>query len=482
MRASTVKTRFAPSPTGRLHLGNARTALFNALLAQSAAGVFLLRIEDSDALRSREEYLRGIVEDLEWLGLAWQEGEGRGGACAPYRQSQRGAIYGTYFERLERAASAYPCFCSAAELERVRAAQLAAGEPPRYPGTCARLSAHEVAMRRERGERAALRFRVPPNADIDFDDLVRGPQRFSTGHLGDFIIRRADGSPSFLFSNAVDDALMGITHVLRGEDHLANTPRQILLLGALELAVPAYGHLPMIVGAGGAPLSKRAGSAALAELRVQGYLPGAVVNYLARLGHPYPDGALLELAELAREFHCDRLARAPARFDAAQLLFWQRQALARCGDETVWGWMGPEVRRLVPAELAPGFVAAVRRNVVLPADAERWARILYVDPAPLDPAARDELCAAGPEFYVEARAALDAAPADYGSFTEQLRSKTGRRGRSLYRPLRAALTGTLEGPELAALFELMGRERVWRRLSVSPAATGDGGGGREKNG
>ncbi|MGH8369745.1 MAG: glutamate--tRNA ligase, partial [Gammaproteobacteria bacterium] len=255
----TIRTRFAPSPTGHLHVGNARTALFNALFAAHMGGTLILRIEDTDAERSKREFEAGLIRDLSWLGVVWQEGPDRDGARGPYRQSERGAIYAEQVERLQTQGHAYPCFCTPAELALSRKAQLAAGKPPRYAGTCAQLGKPQIEARLAKGLKPALRFRVPAKGETVFEDMIRGHQVFANQDIGDFIIQRADGSPAFFFSNAVDDALMGVTHVLRGEDHLANTPRQLLLLAALELSAPQYAHLSLIVGEGGAPLSKREG-------------------------------------------------------------------------------------------------------------------------------------------------------------------------------------------------------------------------------
>ncbi|MFI4922010.1 MAG: glutamate--tRNA ligase, partial [Gammaproteobacteria bacterium] len=262
-----TRTRFAPSPTGHLHVGNARTALFCALLAARDSGAFILRIEDTDAARSHGDFETALREDLNWLGLHWQEGPDMGGPKGPYRQSERGESYAEHMQKLADRGLVYPCFCSAKELEMARKVQLAAGQPPRYAGTCAKLITAEIEARLAKGLKPALRFRVPETGETVFQDLVRGRQVFAHRDIGDFIIRRADGSPAFFFSNALDDALMGVTHVLRGEDHLANTPRQLLLLQALGLPAPSYAHLSLIVGQGGAPLSKREGGGSLKELR-----------------------------------------------------------------------------------------------------------------------------------------------------------------------------------------------------------------------
>src|ERR1700722_4897630 len=237
-----IATRFAPSPTGDLHLGNARTALFNELLARHMGGRFLLRIEDTDAQRSEEAHTRGVIADLRWLGLDWDAGPDREDARGPYRQSERGPIYAADFTALEKSGTVYPCYCSALELEVSRRTQLAAGKAPRYAGVCRELSFEERARRRERGLAPTLRFRVPAGVRIDFMDFVHGAQSFSSDDIGDFVVRRADGTAAFFFSNAVDDARMGVTHVLRGEDHLANTPRKLLILAALQLRTPVYGH------------------------------------------------------------------------------------------------------------------------------------------------------------------------------------------------------------------------------------------------
>ncbi|MDZ7747490.1 MAG: glutamate--tRNA ligase family protein, partial [Halofilum sp. (in: g-proteobacteria)] len=235
MSTAAPRTRFAPSPTGALHLGNARTALFNWLFARGRGGTVIVRSEDTDAARSASGHLEALLADLRWLGLDWDEGPDGGGVHGPYRQSERGAQYRERLDALVAADHAYPCFCTRAELAEARRRQRAAGRPPRYPGTCARLGQAERAERRRAGREATLRLRVPARGEVAFEDLVHGRQAFALADIGDFVIARADGTPAFLFANALDDALMGITHVLRGDDHLANTPRQLLLLRALGL-------------------------------------------------------------------------------------------------------------------------------------------------------------------------------------------------------------------------------------------------------
>lgn len=461
-----IKSRFAPSPTGMLHVGNLRTALFSWLYAAGRDGSFLLRIEDTDQSRSEADYARAIEADLDWLGLDWHEGPGKGGPHGPYLQSGRGDIYHRYFDLLEQHALAYPCFCSDQQLKLSRKTQLAAGQPPRYAGTCANLTGDEIEARRQKGARPTLRFRVPPGRAVAFDDLVRGPQRFETDHIGDFVVRRSDGTPAFFFCNAVDDALMEVSHVLRGEDHLTNTPRQLLLLEALGLAVPRYGHIAMIVGADGTPLSKRHGSYSVHELSEAGYLPGAVINYLARLGHHYDDNSFLDMAALAAQFQLERVGRVPSQFDPAQLRHWQREAVIHCDAAALWAWMGAAVREIVTETRRDAFIDAVRPNVLFPADARRWATLLFCDPLAVQDTARQIIRGAGSGFFTQAVRALDAHGDDFAALMRDLKAATGARGKALFQPLRAALTGETDGPEMASLIPLLSVERARRRLQA----------------
>ncbi|NIP71893.1 MAG: glutamate--tRNA ligase [Gammaproteobacteria bacterium] len=471
--ASTVKTRFAPSPTGRLHLGNVRTALFNWLLARSHGGAFLLRFEDTDLERSALEHEPGMVRDLQWLGLQWQEGPQVGGSGGPYRQSERIEIYNRHFAELEHKGLVYPCFCTPEALKASRKAQLAAGRPPRYPGTCAGLSAEEVAARRTEGLASTLRFRVPRERTAVFDDLVRGPQHFACDDIGDFIVRRSDGTPAFFFSNAVDDALMGVTHVLRGEDHLTNTPRQVLLLEALGLAVPAYGHTAMLVAAGGGPLSKRHGSRTVAELREQGYLPQALVNYLARLGHHYEQEGWMGTQALVEGFSLQRLGRAPSRYEDVQLRHWQREAVRRAGGDSLWEWArGHEhgIEALVPAGRGTELMRTIRDNITLPADVADWAARLFGNVPRRTAEAEQAVRKAGAGFFDIALECLDDGAEDFRDYAARLGERAGVKGKRLFMPLRAALTGEMSGPELADLWPLLGTERVRGRVAEAAAA------------
>jgi nondiscriminating glutamyl-tRNA synthetase len=465
MSARSFKTRFAPSPTGLLHLGNVRTALFNDLLARRHAGIFLLRLEDTDAMRGHEKYATALMQDLRWLGLAWSEGPEAGGEHGPYEQSRRGDIYKDYFARLERKGLAYPCFCSEHELSIARKTALAAGRPPRYSGKCRALSAEEVRQRLASGTPATLRFRVPDGRSVTFDDKVRGAQQFATDDIGDFVIRRSDGTPAFFFCNAVDDALMGVTLVVRGEDHLTNTPRQLLLFDALELPAPDYAHIALVVGADGAPLSKRTGSKSVEELRATGFLPDAVNNYLARLGHTYDSNAFMTPQALAQHFDVARLHRAPARYDESQLLYWQREAVMHLPSETLWRWMGDAVRHVVPVAAHDAFVECVRGNITFPPDALHWANVLFGDETVSARDARETIQNAGAPFFAQALEALAQHGAEFKPLSEALKKTSGKSGKALFQPLRAALTGALDGPEMAKVLPLMGIERARRRLA-----------------
>jgi glutamyl-tRNA synthetase len=455
-------TRFAPSPTGELHLGNARTALFNVLLARHAGGRFLLRIEDTDAQRSLESHAQALLAELRWLGIDWDAGPDREDERGPYRQSQRGAFYARHLGELEQQGAVYPCFCTPEELELSRRAQLAAGRPPRYAGTCRDLPAAERARRRAAG--ASLRFRVPRGLRLEFTDFVHGPQSFLSDDIGDFIVRRADGSAAFLFSNAVDDASMGVSHVLRGEDHLTNTPRQLLILGSLGLTAPAYGHVALIVAADGAPLSKRHGALSVREYRERGYLPAALVNHLFRLGHATALHGLATLAEMAAAFDAAHLGRAPARFDEQQLGVWQREAVRRLSPEDASRWLAPLLPPGLPAPAAQALCAALLPNLTLPEDARPWIEIVFGGPPTLTASAAALVQGAGTRYFAAAAAAAATNGNDLAGIAGAVRAATGRRGAELYMPLRAALTGCDHGPELAPLLKAMPPGKAHERL------------------
>ena len=449
-------TRFAPSPTGSLHLGNARTAFFSHLWARKSAGRFILRIEDTDAERSQMRFREDLMAEMRWLGFDWDEGPDVGGANAPYSQSERGDFYRSLYVRLEQAGRAYPCYCTSEDLELSRKLQRMAGKPPRYAGTCRSLSGAQRAEREARGLRPTLRFEVPEDQVIEFTDLVHGAQRFVSGDIGDFIIRRDDGTSSFFFCNAVDDSAMGVTHVLRGDDHLTNTPRQLMVLDALGMRRPGYGHVGLLVGTDGAPLSKRHGSTSVQEFRERGFLADAVLNHLFRLGHASDVDGWLTRAQMPQHFRPEHLGRAPARFDETQLVHWQKETVERMSPAEVQTWLG--------ANDSPEFVDLVRHNIVLPADAVPWRAVVRGELPPLGREEENVISQAGPEFFAAATVAFDQAPSDLKSLTKTLKELTGRKGAELFMPLRVALTGQAHGPELGTLLKLMSPETARRRL------------------
>jgi glutamyl-tRNA synthetase len=294
---------------------------------------------------------------------------------------------------------------------------------------------------------------------------VRGTQVFSSDDIGDFVIRRSDGTPAFFFCNAIDDALMGVTLVVRGEDHLTNTPRQIMLLQTLGLPVPDYAHIAMVVGADGAPLSKRTGSKSVNELRIMGYLPSAIHNYLARLGHTYEANEFMDFKILADNFDITRLHRAPARFDDTQMHYWQREAIMHLPISAIREWMGDAVKEIVPVDRFNEFIEAVRGNISFPLDALHWARIVFTDKLTVGRPAQEAIAAAGKNFFEQACRALDKHGSDFKAVSDTLRHNLALTGKSLFQPLRAALTGELDGPEMARLLPLIGTGRARERFS-----------------
>lgn len=417
----------------------------------------MLRIEDTDLERSQMHFRDELLADLRWLGLDWDEGPEVGGPSGPYVQSERGEFYRQFFATLEREELAYPCYCTVSDLELSRKLQRAAGKPPRYAGTCRHLSGAQRAERVSQGLRATLRFAVPEGALVEFTDLVHGPQRFVAADIGDFIIRREDGTVAFFFCNAVDDSVMGVTHVLRGDDHLTNTPRQLMLLDALRLRRPDYGHVGLLVGADGAPLSKRHGSTSVQDFRARGFLAAALLNHLFHLGHASDHDGWLAPAEMPAHFRPEHLGVASARFDESQLTHWQKETIQRMSPAELRTWLG--------ADESAEFVELVRHNVVLPSDAASWAAVVHGELPPLGESEQHLIAAAGPEFFAAAAAALDETGAELKPLTQILKERTGRKGADLFMPLRVALTGQPHGPELAALLKMMGSGTARRRLA-----------------
>jgi glutamyl-tRNA synthetase/nondiscriminating glutamyl-tRNA synthetase len=459
-----MRVRFAPSPTGQLHVGNVRTALFNWLLAHGKDGTFILRIEDTDAERSTREAEQSALEDLRWLGLDWDEGPDVGGVHGPYRQSERLHLYASYANELLSGGQAYFCFCSPQQLDADRQADLASGRPPRYHGTCRALSPDDARRRMEAGERPVIRFKVPENADITFHDLVRGDVSFNTDQFGDPIIVRSDGRPQYNFAVVVDDALMEITHVIRGEDHISNTPRQILLYQALGFTPPAFAHLSLVMGPDHTPLSKRHGATSVMEFRERGYLPEALLNYLALIGwSPGGDEELLPIQELARRFALENVGHSAGVFDPEKLAWMNRHymkqaAPARLAAEAARYFIACGfLRRRTDAAMEylvsvlPMAVSSVDRLEEIP---DRLKFLFEFEPASAiaRPEVEEILKEAGARDVIAALPeAIDRPLVDRETFramANRVKERTGLKGKALFHPIRIALTGEGGGPEL----------------------------------
>jgi nondiscriminating glutamyl-tRNA synthetase len=477
------RVRFAPSPTGKLHVGGARTALFNWAFARRHGGVFLLRIEDTDRERSRVEYERAILEGLRWLGIDWDEGPDVGGPYGPYRQTERAHLHLAAAERLEAVGHAYRCFCTAERLEALRVAQSERKEKPAYDGHCRGLSREEVTRRREAGEPSVVRFRVPPG-ETRFTDLVRGEVVFDNAEVDDWVMVRSQGDPTYNFVVVCDDAAMRITHVLRGEEHLTNTPKQVLLYGAMGLGIPQFGHFPLMLGTDGKKLSKRTGDTALEDYRDKGFPPEAVLNFLSLQGWAL-DGKteVFGIDDLVRAFRPEDVSKAGSIFDMDKFLwlsgeYIRRDSLERVADRCAahvvaaglmgereieerrdwylaavatekerirtYGELPDRLRYLFVAddkiEFQPPAEAAARKQIgdgSLVRDWLAWARGRLVDP--IDAAA----------LRTDTKAWLEARKAKVPA---------------LFQPLRCALTGEPGGPDLFDVVALLGARRSLVRL------------------
>jgi glutamyl-tRNA synthetase len=480
MSSPTVRTRFAPSPTGYLHVGTARTALYNFLYARRHEGTFVLRIEDTDVARNIAGGADEIVDTLRWLGLSWDEGYGVGGPNGPYRQSERLDRYHTAVNALIAKGEAYPCYCTADEIEQRRQAAEGSGLPPGYDGHCRNLSTAQLEAYEAEGRKPAVRFRLPDEGETVVEDVIRGRIVFQNSTLTDFVVMRPTGIPTYLFAAVYDDVDMAISHIIRGEDLLPATPRQIHVFRALgREQPPAFAHLPLLVGSDRKKLSKRRQQVALEEYRAQGYLPEAIVNYLALLGWGYDETTEhFTLRELQQVFSLERVSRNPAMFDDAKL-------------DAINGWY---IRRLDPSDLAarllPFMERAGYRDLdidllirAVPLIAERVTRLdqgpdmlgfLFLDQVELDPEQAARV------LTEEARGFLDAAakvlrpvePWTSEAIEHALRElaeEQGQKPRKAFQPIRLAITGRLVSPPLFESMELLGRERSLARLERASA-------------
>jgi glutamyl-tRNA synthetase len=485
------RVRIAPSPTGPLHIGTARTALFNYLYARKTGGTFVLRLEDTDVARSTVAFEQDIIDELHWLGITWDEGPDAAGGddrgpFAPYRQMQRLDSYATATADLLARDLAYPCFCTPDELDADRKAQEAAHEAPRYVGRCAKLTADERGAREAEGKRGAVRFRVPPGK-IKWDDLVRGDVEFDTANLGgDFVIVRSDGTPLYHFVVVVDDAAMEMTHIIRGEDHISNTPKHILLFQALGHEVPKFAHLPLILNPDRTKMSKRKSQTAIADYREQGFLPEAMVNFLSLLGWSTgTEEEILSLDELSARFDLEHVQKGGAVFDKDRLEWLNGQWIRKLSPEDFIERVQPflaadlqagRIDRLpTPEELRPLVSIVQERLPTLGAVGELigflWQDTVALDPALLVPKRWDR---------ATTLAGLRAARAtigDSGAVTFEadeleppmraLAESNGWKAGDLFMAIRVAVTGRTATPPLFDSLVALGRDRVLARVAAA---------------
>lgn len=470
-----VRTRFAPSPTGSMHLGNVRTAVFNWLFARHHDGEFILRIEDTDVERTREGSEEGIYRDLRWLGLDWDEGPDVGGPVGPYRQSERGEVHRRAAEALVEAGRAYPCYCTPEELEEESERVGEDRSVLRYSGRCRELTEEEREQREEEGRTASVRIAIPEGADIEVIDEVRGPIAFPTSDIDDFIILRSDGRPTYNFAVVVDDAEMAISHVIRGAGHLSNTPKQAVLFDALGVDRPLFVHLPTVLSPEGGKLSKREDAAAVSALRDSGYHPDGVVNYLSLLGWSSRDEEeVLDREELVERISIDRLGASDTEYDPEKLRWLSGQHLRRSDPADLVSearrHLGSDAPSLSDEELTRALSVLVERIQVMSELPDELTRIHPGEEALAE--ARRELRATE-----DARPVLEAVethvrkvePWEPDAIMGAVRTagkEAGAKGRSLFHPVRRALTAATSGPELGGVVWALGRAEALRRLTA----------------
>lgn len=474
-----VKVRFAPSPTGPLHIGGARSALFNFLYARRYGGELLIRSEDTDVERSRREYEDEIMESLEWLGINWDEGLKVGGANGPYRQTERVDIYQKLVNDLLDRGLAYPCFCTEEELEEERKQLLEQGEIVRYRGRCRNLSEEERQARLAQGIKPAVRLQVPPGQVYVVEDLVRGNVVFESDTIGDFIIMKSDGLPTYNFAVVIDDHLMGITHVIRAEEHLSNTPRQLMVYEALGFTPPKFAHVSLILGKDRQKMSKRHGATSVSQYRQKGYLPEALVNFLALLGwNPEGEEEIFTLDEIIERFSLERVAKNPAVFDLDKLNYINQQYIKQKTISELKEALRPFIEASPYADRVQELgedkygwlVEGIRDYLVCLADVKENLSIFFDDPDYTQEAIEvlrqegvGQVLDACQERLPESFTQFD----ETRKFLKTLVKETRLRPKMVYMPLRAAFTGRTRGLELPYLMSVWGPDECRRRLELA---------------
>ncbi|WP_068779081.1 glutamate--tRNA ligase [Paenibacillus sp. GM2] len=473
-----VRVRYAPSPTGHLHIGNARTALFNYLFAKHHGGKFIVRIEDTDVKRN----IAGGEEDqfkyLKWLGMDWDESVDVGGNYGPYRQTERLDIYKTHWQDLLDRGLAYRCYCTEEELEKEREEQTARGETPRYSGKCRHLSAEQIAAYEAEGRGCSIRFRVPEGRTYTFDDLVKGPITFESDVSGDFVILKKDGIPTYNFAVALDDHLMEITHVLRGEDHVSNTPRQLMIYEALGWEPPRFGHMTLIVGDNHKKLSKRDESVIqfMEQYDKLGYLPEAMFNFIALLGwSPEGEQEIFSKEELISIFDENRLSRSPAVFDKQKLAHLNNYYIKNADPERIAAMAIPHLQEAarLPAELtaeqeawAKKLVALYQEQMVAASDIVELSEMFFRTEVTIEDGeaaavlTESQVPTVLSAFLAKIEAMDEFTVENIAASIKAVQKETGVKGKGLFMPIRIALTGQMHGRDLNQTIYLLGQERV----------------------
>ncbi|WP_280149063.1 glutamate--tRNA ligase [Bacillus safensis] len=476
-----VRVRYAPSPTGHLHIGNARTALFNYLFARSQGGKFIIRIEDTDQKRNVEGGEESQLRHLQWLGIDWDESIDKDGGYGPYRQSERNDIYKKYYDELLEKDLAYKCYCTAEELEAEREAQIARSEMPRYSGKCSHLSKEEEDKLIAEGREPSIRFRVPKGEIIKFDDMVKGEISFETDGIGDFVIVKKDGTPTYNFAVAVDDHLMKMTHVLRGEDHISNTPKQIMIFHAFGWHVPLFGHMTLIVNENRKKLSKRDESIIqfIEQYKNLGYLPEALFNFIALLGwSPVGEEELFTKEQFIDIFDVNRLSKSPALFDMHKLKWVNNQYVKALDLDQVVALTLPHLQKAgkVSEQLTEEENTWVRKLISLyheqlsyGAEIVELTELFFKEQIEYNQEAKEVLAEEQvPEVMASFAGQLEQlesfTPDEIKAAIKAVQKETGHKGKKLFMPIRVAVTGQMHGPELPQSIELLGKETVLNRI------------------
>ncbi|RLC11183.1 MAG: glutamate--tRNA ligase [Deltaproteobacteria bacterium] len=472
MPANKIRVRFAPSPTGKLHVGNARTALFNWLHARKTGGTFILRIEDTDISRSLRHYETTLIDTLRWLGIDWDEGPDIGGPFGPYRQSERIESYRAYLKKLTDAGLVYPCYCTDEELNAERQQMLARGIAPRYSGKCRSLTEAQRQRLESEGRKPAIRFKVERGM-VRLNDLIHGPVNFNTNLIGDFIIVRSTGLPAYNFAVVVDDALMKVSLVIRGEDHLSNTPRQILLYEALGFKPPQFAHHGLLLGADRSKLSKRHGVTTVEQLKEQGFVPEAITNYIAWIGGSLSGSQeILSTSEMIGAFDVRKAGKNAAVFDLAKLKWMNAKYLKRLPPETVldhWLALGTE-RGLLDKKRLLQIVPLVKDNIENLGQLEELFDIFTEKNVAFSMEAEEVLRADSSAKVLKVMASalqtLDAPRSKdaYNALIKEVKRMSGYSGKKLFLPIRAALTGEMAGPELEKIFCNLDKDTLLHRI------------------